>query len=258
MKRAYEWAWPAGLFFGLIGAIGCKDDAAQARVAPPASSAAAAAAVTESGSGFRVAEQGSATFLIDAPLEKIKGKSGKLRGNLAVDPADLAKTKGEVDVDLGDLATQTFGDASENKSQTEHAHNWLEIGNDVGAQRREENRWARFTVRSVDQLAAARVAEAPEKDGARTVNLTAHGDLWLHGVSAPKTVKLVATFQGPANAPAQIHVVTAEPLVISLKEHDVKPRDVAGKFLSGALEQIGKKIEDAVQISLDFTAARKP
>jgi polyisoprenoid-binding protein YceI len=256
MKRAYERAWPVGLLLGLVGTAGCKDDAAQARVAPPAPSA--AAAVAEASSGFRIAEQGAATFLIDAPLEKIKGKSGKLRGNLAIDPADLDKTKGEVDFDLADLVTQTFDDASENKSQTEHAHNWLEIGNDVEAQRREENRWARFTVRSVDQLSAPRVAEAPEKDGARSVNFTAQGDLWLHGVSAPKTVKLIATFQGPPSAPAQLHVVTAEPLVISLKAHDVKPRDVAGKFLSGALEQIGKKIDDAVQISLDFTAARKP
>lgn len=253
MKRAYDRVWAAGLFLGLVAATDCKDDAAQARVAPPAPSAAAAA--SESGSGFRVADQGTATFVIDAPLEKIKGRSSKLRGNLAVDPADLGKTKGEVDVDLGDLATQTFDDASKNASQTEHSHNWLEIGSDVDPKRREENRWARFTLRSVDQLSAPHLADAPEQGGERSVNFTAQGDLWLHGVSAAKTVKLVATFHGPAAGPTQVRVVTAEPLVVSLKEHDVKPRDVAGKFLAGALEQVGQKIDDAVQISLDFVAA---
>jgi hypothetical protein len=49
-------------------------------------------------------------------------------------------------------------------------------------------------------------------------------------------------------------VTTLEPLPLSLKEHDIKPRDVAGKFLNGALEKVGKKIDDVVQISLDVTA----
>jgi len=43
---------------------------------------------------------------------------------------------------------------------------------------------------------------------------------------------------------------------ISMKEHDVKPRDVAGKFLDGALERVGKKIDDVAQISLDVSASR--
>jgi len=34
----------------------------------------------------------------------------------------------------------------------------------------------------------------------------------------------------------------------------VKPRDLAGKFLAGALEKIGQKIDDSVEISLDLTA----
>src|SRR5262249_3362142 len=101
---------------------------------------------------------------------------------------------------------------------------------------------------------AVDLAGAPEKDGERTVNVVARGDLWLHGAAAAKTVKLVATFQGPPGALTRLHLTTAEPIMVSLREHDVKPRDVAGKFLSGALEKVGKKIDDAVQISLDITA----
>jgi polyisoprenoid-binding protein YceI len=250
MTNVCERGWTMALFLGIFEIVGCKDDPAQARVAPPSASA----AVT-SEAGFHVAEHGTASFLIDAPLEKIKGRSEKLRGNLAVDPVDLTRTRGEVDVDLAALATTTFDDASKNSSQTEHAHNWFEIGNDVDAKRREENRWARFTLRSVDQVSAARLADAPEKGGERTVNIAAQGDLWLHGVSAPKTLKLVATFQGPPAAPTGVHLVTAEPLRLSLKEHDIKPRDVAGTFLAGALEKVGQKIDDVVQVSLDFTAA---
>jgi hypothetical protein len=58
---------------------------------------------------------------------------------------------------------------------------------------------------------------------------------------------------GPEGA-LGLRIVTAEPLRLSLKEHDIKPRDVAGKFLNGALEKIGQKIDDTVQVSIDFTA----
>jgi polyisoprenoid-binding protein YceI len=204
---------------------------------------------------FAVDEKGSARFLIDAPLEKIKGHSGKLRGEITLDPANLMTTRGEVDVDLMDLVTETFDDASKNAAQTGHAHNWLEIGDDVEAKRREENRFARFTIRSVDEV-SSKLYEAAEKNGERTVTVTARGDLWVHGVTTPTTVKLIAMFQGPANAPTGLHVTTAEPIKVSLKEHDVKPRDVAGKFLNGALEKVGKKIDDNVQISLDLTAPK--
>jgi polyisoprenoid-binding protein YceI len=248
MINVCERTWAVAICLGALAISSCKDEPAQARVAPPS-------AGSETSSGFRVAEQGKATFLIDAPLEKIKGQSEKLRGNLSIDAANLAKTTGEVDVDLASLTTLTFDDPGKNASQTEHTHNWLEIGNDVDAKHREENRWARFTVRSIEQVSSPKLADAPEKAGERSVSLTAQGDLWLHGVSTPKTVKLSATFQGPPAAPTGVHVVTAEPLAVSLQAHDVKPRDVAGKFLNGALEKIGQKIEDNVQISLDFTAA---
>jgi polyisoprenoid-binding protein YceI len=234
-----------------IAVLGCKDEQAAQRVAPPSASASqpAAAGATR----FAVAEQGKASFLIDAPLEKIKGRSGKLRGEITVDPTDLMTTRGEVDVDLMDLVTETFDDADKNKTQTGHAHNWMEIGDDVEPKRREENRFARFTIKSIENI-SSKLADAPEKNGERTVMVTARGDLWAHGVSSPKAIKLSAAFQGPPAAPTGIHLTTAEPLPLSLKEHDIKPRDVAGKFLNGALEKVGKKIDDTVQISLDVTA----
>jgi polyisoprenoid-binding protein YceI len=230
---------------------GCKDEPAAQRVAPPSASAALPAAA--GAARFAVSEQGRASFLIDAPLEKIKGRSGKLRGEITVDPSDLMTTRGEVDVDLMDLTTETFDDAEKNKTQTGHAHNWMEIGDDVEAKRRDENRFARFTIKSVENV-SSKLVDAPEKNGERTVMVTARGDLWAHGVSSPKAIKLSAAFQGPPSAPVAIHITTAEPLPLSLKEHDIKPRDVAGKFLNGALEKVGKKIDDTVQISLDVTA----
>jgi len=169
-------------------------------------------------------------------------------------PQDLKKTTGEIDLDLDDLKTETFGDKDKDSAQTEHAHNWLEIGGDVAPKQREENRWARFTIKAVESTSVAKLADAPEANGTRSVKVVAKGDMWMHGVTSPKTVKLTVSFSGPPAAPTQVHVVSDEPVLLSLKEHDVKPRDVGGKFLNGALEKVGKKIDDQVQVSLDLTA----
>lgn len=257
-----------GIFVAMVLVTGCdkKEDAAPTRVAPPtaasvapvaAPSGSAAAAMPAKSNAFVVADEGSATFLIDAPLEKIKGKANRFRGNIEIDPMKLSATKGQVDVDLKTLKTNTFDDAEKNTKQTEHAQNWFELGNDVDAKLRDENQWARFTIKSVKSSGADSIADVKEADGARTVEVTADGELWLHGASVPKTVKLSVSFKGPADAPTSVQIKTVDPIPVSLKAHSVMPRDIAGKFLQGSLEKIGKKIDDNVQVSLDFTVAPK-
>jgi polyisoprenoid-binding protein YceI len=217
------------------------------RVAPTPSAAASAT----SGQKKLATISGTATFLIDAPLEKIKGKSTQARGYLNVDPRDLKATRGQIEFDLEDLKTETFQDDAKNKAQTGHAKNWFEIGPDVDAKVREENRWARFTLKSIDPISATELAKAAN---GTPVPVRATGDLWLHGVTSAKTIAATATFDGPPDAPTSVHIVTTEPLTVSLKQHDIKPRDLTGRFLAGALEKIGQKIDDTVQISLDLTA----
>ncbi|MGB5365114.1 MAG: YceI family protein [Polyangiales bacterium] len=46
-----------------------------------------------------------ATFVSDAPLETMVGKSSKVSGNLAVDPADITKTTGSFKVPVVSLRT---------------------------------------------------------------------------------------------------------------------------------------------------------
>jgi polyisoprenoid-binding protein YceI len=227
-----------------LAAVGCSKDKASGATRTAPSAAASATA----GQKRLTIANGTATFLIDAPLEKIKGRSGKVRGSLDIDPQNLKASKGLIEVDLDDLKTETFDDAEKNKAQTEHSQNWLEIGKDVESKRREENRWARFTIQSIDETSS------PKASGGTPVTIKASGDMWIHGVTAKKTVVATVTFSGTPEAPTLARVVTAQPLRISLKEHDVKPRDLAGKFLAGALEKIGQKIDDSVAISLDLTA----
>ncbi len=203
---------------------------------------------------LKVEKVATASFLIDAPLEKIKGASTEARGALHLDVNDLAKTTGGVDIDLSTLKTVTFDDEGKDKKQTEHALNWLSLGSDIEAKQREENRWARFSIKKISVEGPSALAQVPETDGKRTVSALAEGEFWLHGVSANKKIRLQVEFTGPPEAPTSVRVSTIEPLSLSLKEHDVKPRDIAGKFLQGALEKTGEKIVDEVQISLELTA----
>jgi hypothetical protein len=242
----------AGVFVSTV-LVGCNDTDARVvkRVAAPAEAPSIAPGMGRV--RFDVVPNGTATFLIDAPLEKIRGRSTTFRGGLDVDTDDLTKTTGEIDVDLDALRTETFADADKNATQTGHAKNWLEIGTDVDAKTREENRWIRFTIRGLTVAGPARLGDVPKTNGESVVHVTARGDLWLHGASSPKTVALTATFEANPTL-GSVHFVTDSPLAVSLREHDVKPRDIAGRFLNGALEKVGKKIDDQVQVSIDALA----
>lgn len=237
----------------LLLLFGCdKADPVPERVAPPPSTAQESpkASVRD----FQIEEAATASFLIDAPLEKIKGSSNQARGTFRLDPNDITKLTGEVDVNLAALKTSTFEDEGKNAKQTEHAHNWLELGADVEEKQRKENQWVRFSIKKVTVDGPSDLAKVAEVDGKRTVNAVAEGELWLHGVTSPKKVALKVEVSGPPAAPSALKITTKEPLKLSLKEHDVKPRDLAGKFLQGALDQVGDKIVDEVQVSLELSA----
>jgi len=152
-----------------------------------------------------------------------------------VDPADLGRSRGEVALRLTALRTTTFGDEKKDASQSGHARNWLEVGDEAPAASKAAHEYARFRLQSLAADAPS-LAAVPERDGKRTVRLRATGDVTVHGVVVQRTVPLVADFEGPAGAPTAVSVRTEAPFDVSLKQHDVKPRDTLGKFLDGALE----------------------
>jgi hypothetical protein len=112
--------------------------------------------------------------------------------------------------------------------------------------------WATLTLDSVEATPPA-LADVPEANGARAVKANVTGEFNLHGVTSKKTVPVTVTFKGPADAPTEVDIKTDAPMAVSMKEHDVRPRDKVGSFLNGALERIGKKIDDKVQVSFEAT-----
>jgi polyisoprenoid-binding protein YceI len=235
---------------------GCDKDKGEPRASNPAPSAAPVAAPPAGLVRMTLVPGSRAKFLINAPLEKIRGRSGSVTGTLDVDSMFLNMSKASFDIDLDTFKTETFDDPSKNESQTEHMKNWLEIGTDVDQKLRDKNRIARFTITSIVETSANNVNDIPSQNQQRTVTMKVNGDLRLHGVTSPKTVEVLLTFVGPPEDLHFLQIATLHPLTISLKEHDIKPRDLTGKFLAGALEKVGQKIDDTVQISLDLKAAK--
>ena len=195
------------------------------------------------------------TFLIDAPAEKIKGISEDGKGEISIDPMDLGKSRGEVSIKLTTLATNTFGDKKQDDSQTEHARNWMEVGPESSADKKAKYEYAKLTITGVE-TATPKLADVKEEGGARTFKAKVMGDLWIHGITSKKTLMVTVTVKGPVDAPTEAMIKTDEPFAVSMKEHEIMPRDKVGSFLSGALEKIGKKIDDKVQVSIEATAAK--
>ncbi len=225
---------------------------------PPKSSSSKPLEIGES--SYVVRAEGKASVYIDAPLEKFKGETKQLGGYLRLNPKRLDASTGTVTASLLGFTTHTFGDKDKDDTQTEHAHNWFEIGDDVKAARPkdfENYKDVVFRIEAIESASpSADLTQVSEANGVRTVTLKAKGTLWVHSRPSPKTVTLEIAFRGPAEAPTELTFKTQMPLHVSLAAHDVKPRDAAGKFLDGALSVVGKKMDDDAQVSVEGTAGR--
>jgi hypothetical protein len=245
-----------------------KEDPKAVKLAESASAVAAAAPPpTAKVMPYAIDPASKTTIDMPAPNEHIKADTTAAAGNLDVDLMNVENTRGTVKIDLTTLATHTFDDADKNKSQTDHSHNWLEVGDLVDAATKEANKYAVFAIQTIDGASAKDVSKvAPVKEGAddvRTVTLTAHGEFLVHGRKVKKDVPLEAKFHWSAGAdpsaqPTRIDVRSTSPMKVILAEHDVKPRDNFGKLAQKSFGLIGTKVAETADVTLDlhFTAAK--
>ncbi|MFI5301519.1 MAG: hypothetical protein ACHREM_25810, partial [Polyangiales bacterium] len=122
----------AAIVASTTACLGCRNDQPKPvaeQAPPPKSSASAALAVGDA--SYVIQTAGKVSVLIDAPLEKFKGETLSLGGFLRVNPTNLKAATGTITANLETFTTHTFGDKSKDETQTEHLHNWFEIGDDV-------------------------------------------------------------------------------------------------------------------------------
>ncbi len=248
----------AGAALGAL--VGCtkKDDATQLAPAASALAVSSADAVT---AAWHFDIDPKSTTHIDMPgiKEHIKGDTTAAKGKLDLVPKDLTQSRGLVEIDLGTFSTNTFGNGDD-ATQTEHARTWLEV--EVGGKMNPDMRYADFAIRSVDGASATDLSKVdPVKDAqedVRTVTMTVHGELLVHGHKVPKDGLVEVAFRYPAGAPAdarpsRITIKSKQPLRVVLKELDVRPRDPAGQLLDWTTKLISKVAETA-DITVDLGA----
>jgi hypothetical protein len=246
----------------LSAACSKKDDAAS--LAPAASALTASTADSTSMAWHYVVDPKSTTH-VDMPgvKEHIKGDTTGATGTLDVAAHDLTQSRGQVRIDLSTFATHTFG-TEDDATQTKHALTWLEVA--VGDKTSEEMRWADFAVRGIDGASATDLTKVePTKDGGddvRTVSMTVHGDVLIHGHRIQKDGLVDVAFRYPSGAaptarPTTIEIKSREPMHVVLKELDVRPRDPAGQLLDWTTKLISKVAETA-DVTVDIGATPAP
>ncbi len=241
--------------------LGCGKKDEPATVAPTASALPASTVDSSMPVWHYVVDPKSATHVDMVGLkEHIRGETTAASGTLDVVPGNLGQSRGEVRADLATFATHTFGTADDAK-QTTHARTWLEV--QVGDRVNEEMRWAVFAIRSIDALSATDLTQVPltkkGEDDVRVVTMTVHGDLLLHGHKTARDapVELDAFYPAGAARPARIEVRSKEPMRVTLKDHDVRPRDPAGEALAWTTQLISKVAETA-DVTVDLGATPAP
>lgn len=222
--------------------------AAPSAAAPPPESKTRAALAVDPG--------GTATFDMKAPVENIKGLVSGLGGEIQVDLADLTQTRGAVTMDMTTLETHTFGDDGKDKTQTEHALGWLQVGSSNPEDLRSKYRLATFTIQEVISAAPKSILAA--QGDPRTAELTVKGDFSLHGRSAVKTVKLTCAFTMEGDKVKSVSVKSVDPVLVNLKAHDIQPRDDKGEVVfAKVLELFGKKVADDASVTFELVARPK-
>jgi hypothetical protein len=241
-------------------AVGCSKKE-EAPLAPAASALSSSEPVASS---WHYLVDPKSTTQVDMPgvKEHIKGDTTAATGTLDVAPKDLSQSRGLVRIDLATFSTHTFG-SDDDAAQTKHARTWLEVTvGEAGDKMNDDMRYADLAIRSVDGLSSPDLASvAPVKDGGddvRTVSMTVHGELLVHGHKVPRDAAVDVAFHYPSGAPAdskpsRLEIKSKQPLRIVLKEHDVRPRDTAGAVLEWTSRLISKVAETA-DVTVDIGA----
>ena len=259
----------AAIGTALVGAAGCDDKpgAPAAVIAPTATALAPAKPAAMGAVKLAIQKASSKTdFMMEAPKEHIHGKvSDSTTGDLNVDPNDLTKSTGLINIDIGGIeifqavaagADGKFPEESKSEAQNKHARTWLEISDDAPADKRAENSKVQFSIKSIDVAGEKSLLKMAGAE--RKVMLTAKGDFLLHGHKAEKTAELEATFKVEGDKIVSVSVKSVKPIAVDLAEFDVKPRDAFGRFAAKGLDVLAPKVNKEAMVSVEFTAKAAP
>jgi polyisoprenoid-binding protein YceI len=217
---------------------------------PSASGSASSAAPTRR---FRFASDSSVRFSVPGKKGTVSGRFTRAQGSLELDPAEPKNTRANLEVDLTTLSIDTEAPPGLELggSPATVGMQWLELGAEVPADRRQQFKTARFELTSLEGPNASEL-RARRRTGVTRV--AAVGTLLLHGFRAPVRLELLVAGGGTE----RLSIRSASALVIPLSTHDITARgptgiaDVLGAARAG--DWVGKN----VRVELELFAEPEP
>ncbi len=211
-----------------------------------------------------VKDTSQVSFVMDAPLEKIRGKvNGATTGTIQVDPTDLTRSTGLIRIDIGGIElfqavadeNGQFGAEKKSDLQNQHARAWLEISDDAPPADRQENRVVQFKIDAVRDASARDLTKLTGRE--RKVTATVAGSFRLHRRKVEKSARVEITFKYAGDRLESATFRTLEPVVVALEAHDVRPREAFGKLAQKTLAALAPKVAKEARVSFELQAQTK-
>lgn len=232
-------------------------------LAPKAEKLEAVAPKSETAIEWTLKSTGSkVTFEMEAPFERQDGEvpESAISGSLHLDIHDLSQSTGLIAVDISKLElfmqkaeeAGAYGEREKSDLQNEHMRDWLEIGEDAPEADLAKNQRVQFSLLEVVETSVKDLSSM--KGAERTVMLTVKGEFLLHQHKTTKTVKLETTFHFEGDRATGVDVRTVEPFLVSLAEHDVRPRTGFGALAKKTLGAMSEKVGEESRVSVAFSA----
>lgn len=172
---------------------------------------------------FQVRADGksTATFVSDAPLETMTGKSAKLSGSLSVDPADITKTKGSFKVPVASMTT-------DNDLRDEHLRGdgWLDAKKTPNIH---------FEITEI----VLGKKDSPALKSGKNRKVQVKGKFTAHGVSKPAVAKGTVNWSGN-----EIRIKAA--FTVALEDHNVSVPSI-----------VRLKVANDIAVSVDIVGVAK-
>jgi len=169
-----------------------------------------------------------ATFVSDAPAEKITGTADGVSGTFMLDASNLEATKGKIEVAVKSMTT-----AMSKRDEHMYSASWL------GA---DEFPTIAFSLEGLKDIKATMV------DGRYQAKAMATGQFTLHGVTKPITAEIILTYlpastETAKRAPGNLVLVNAR-FMIALKDFNVV----------GKAGVVGKSVGETIALDINLYA----
>ncbi|MEP7049562.1 MAG: YceI family protein [Pseudomonadota bacterium] len=186
---------------------------------PPASAAASADAALPL-SHYVLGAQSQIHFEVPSKQGALRGSFGRVSGEFSIDPSDLTRSRGRVQVELSSITVSADGNSDD-------AALLARVKNALGLAEASGGASASFELSSLEDVSPAQLEPAPDSDAGapivRRARATGVGNLLLHGFRVLRRVPLAAEFGFTLDrhVPTSVVIRSRAPFVISLETHEI-------------------------------------